>query len=43
VLGVVLGAAVYLAGLAAWERLANPDDVEVVLSTIRRRDLAHAP
>jgi O-antigen/teichoic acid export membrane protein len=43
VLGVVLGAAVYLAGLAAWERWANPDDVEVVLSTIRKRDLAPAP
>jgi O-antigen/teichoic acid export membrane protein len=41
--GVPLGAAVYAAVLAAWERLANPGDLHVVLTTLRRRAPVPAP
>lgn len=41
--GVPLGAAVYLAALAGWERLANPADVRIVLAALRRRDPVPAP
>lgn len=41
--GAPLGAAVYAAALAAWERLANPGDLHVVLAALRRRDPVPAP
>ena len=34
--GVPLGAAIYVAVLTLWERSANPDDVEVIVKTLRR-------
>jgi O-antigen/teichoic acid export membrane protein len=41
--GAPLGAAVYVAALAAWERLANPTDLQIVLAALRRRDPVPAP
>jgi O-antigen/teichoic acid export membrane protein len=41
--GIPLGAAVYAVALAAWERAANPTDLRIVLSALRRRDAVPAP
>jgi O-antigen/teichoic acid export membrane protein len=41
--GIPLGAAVYAVALAAWERTANPTDLRIVLSALRRRDAVPAP